>query len=235
MTTFISRRDILKRAGAAGVVALVPTALPASVEAMVGASAQRLAARPRRPLMHLTASEAEILDAVVGRIIPTDETGPGALDAGATDYIDRALGGILASSRASYTAGLAALDQYARRAQGKAFIELSAADQDAVLVAVEAGSAPGFAGSSGAFFNMVRTHTLQGTFCDPYYGGNANFVGWDLVGYPGVRTIVTPDEQRIGADVPANHKSAYDYEMFTKATASAGDSKPHHGEQHHGD
>ena len=32
---------------------------------------------------------------------------------------------------------------------------------------------------------MVRTHTLQGTFGDPYYGGNANFVGWDLIGYPG--------------------------------------------------
>ena len=32
---------------------------------------------------------------------------------------------------------------------------------------------------------MVRTHTLQGTFGDPYYGGNANFVGWDLIGFPG--------------------------------------------------
>jgi gluconate 2-dehydrogenase gamma chain len=50
---------------------------------------------------------------------------------------------------------------------------------------VESGSATGFAGSSAAFFNMVRTHTLQGTFGDPYYGGNANFVGWDLIGYPG--------------------------------------------------
>ena len=37
MTQFISRRDILKRAGAAGVVALVPAALPASVEGMVAA------------------------------------------------------------------------------------------------------------------------------------------------------------------------------------------------------
>jgi hypothetical protein len=38
---------------------------------------------------------------------------------------------------------------------------------------------------------MVRTHTLQGTFGDPYYGGNANFVGWDLIGYPGIRSNVT--------------------------------------------
>ena len=64
---------------------------------------------------------------------------------------------------------------------------------------VETGSATGFTGSSGAFFNMVRTHTLQGTFGDPYYGGNANFVGWDLIGYPGIRLNVTAEDQRLGA------------------------------------
>jgi hypothetical protein len=90
-----------------------------------------------------------------------------------------------------------------------------------VLTEVEAGTATGFAGGAATFFALVRGHTLQGTFSDPYYGGNANFVGWDLIGYPGVRTIVTPDEQRLGADVPRNHKSAYDYEMFTKASANA--------------
>ena len=74
-----------------------------------------------------------------------------------------------------------------------------------------------FTGSSAAFFALVLTHTQQGTFGDPYYGGNANFVGWDLVGYPGVRTIATSDDQRLGADVQPNHKSAYDYDMFTKA------------------
>jgi hypothetical protein len=45
------------------------------------------------------------------------------------------------------------------------------------------------------FFEMVRTHTIQGTFCDPYYGGNANFVGWDLIDYPGIRMAVSDDEQ----------------------------------------
>ena len=83
----------------------------------------------------------------------------------------------------------------------------------------------GFAGAA-AFFNMVRGHTLQGTFCDPYYGGNVGFAGWDLIGYPGVRTIATPDEQRIGADVPPNHKSAYDYEMFTNASKEKRETRP---------
>ena len=65
----------------------------------------------------------------------------------------------------------------------------------------------------------MRTHTIQGTFCDPFYGGNDNFVGWDLLGYPGVRTIVTADEQKMGITLTPNHKSAYDYAMFNRATA----------------
>ena len=170
--------------------------------------------RARAPLEHLSASEADILDAIVARLIPADANGPGALEAGATRYIDRALGGALTSSRETYRSGLTALDQYARTSRGKPFRELAAADQDAVLIDVEDGRATGFTGGSAPFFALVRAHTLQGTLCDPFYGGNANFVGWDLIGYPGVRTIVTPDEQRLGADVPANHKSAYDTEMF---------------------
>ena len=64
---------------------------------------------------------------------------------------------------------------------------------------------------------MVRTHTLQGTFGDPFYGGNANFTGWDLIGYPGVRTNVSADEKRLGANLKPNHQSAYDSAMFNKA------------------
>jgi hypothetical protein len=58
-------------------------------------------------------------------------------------------------------------------------------------------------------------------FGDPYYGGNANFVGWDLVGYPGVRTMVTPGDQRSleAGQLKPNHRSAYDYETFNKAVA----------------
>jgi hypothetical protein len=58
-------------------------------------------------------------------------------------------------------------------------------------------------------------------FCDPYYGGNANFRGWDLLGYPGVRTLVTADQQRVGIELAPNHKSAYDYDLFRKASARA--------------
>ena len=198
MTTFISRRELLKRAGLAGAAAAVMRAdalVPAEVSGAAAIQAPATAARA--PLEQLLAAEADILDAVVARLIPTDANGGGAREAGATRYIDRALGGALASARESYRTGLAALDQYARTSRGKPFRELGAADQDTLLIEVEDGRATGFSGGSAPFFALVRAHTIQGTFCDPFYGGNANFTGWDLIGYPGVRTIVTPDEQRL--------------------------------------
>ena len=205
--TFISRRDLLKRAAFAA--AAVPVFRRSSDAFAVQAG----------PLENLTSEQSAILDAVVARLIPSDDLGPGAKEAGAVHYIDRALGGALASSRPAYASGLAALDRYARSSRGDAFARLSPTDQDSVLIDVETGAATGFTGSSAVFFNMVLNHTHQGTFGDPYYGGNANFVGWDLLGYPGVRTMVSAADQKqleAGALKP-NHKSAYDYDAFTKA------------------
>jgi gluconate 2-dehydrogenase gamma chain len=227
--TFISRRDLLKRAAVIG-------AAPLAASSQVGSPFQSghdvrperadlhghamEAAGAREPLENLTAAEADLLDAVVARLIPTDAAGPGATEARAVHYIDRALGGPLASSRQAYSAGLAALDRYAQSSHGKPFTELAPADQDAVLTAIESGAATGFSGGSAAFFALVLGHTHQGTFGDPYYGGNANFVGWDLIGYPGVRTMVTAaDQQRLEkGELTTNHKSAYDYDAFTKAS-----------------
>ena len=63
-------------------------------------------------------------------------------------------------------------------------------------------------------------HTIQGMFGDPYYGGNANFVGWDLIGYPGIRMAVTEDDQRMSVKPTPHRKSAYDFEMFAKKEAA---------------
>ncbi|MEP7307447.1 MAG: gluconate 2-dehydrogenase subunit 3 family protein [Acidobacteriota bacterium] len=218
MTTFISRRELLRRAGLAGAVAIVTPSLATGDAAAQGTSVAARAGRPlaRPPLEHLTPAQADVLDAIVARLIPSDADGPGALEAGATHYIDHALGGALAAFTEAYASGLAALDRYARASRGQGFTGLSGPEQDAALSEIDAGAAPGFPGSA-VFFALVRGHTIQGTFCDPYYGGNTGFVGWDLIGYPGVRTIATSDEQRLGANVPANHKSAYDYDMFNKA------------------
>ena len=178
-------------------------------------------------------AEAETLSAIAARLIPTDSSGPGATEARAAQYLDRALGGALASFRETYRDGLAALDRHAQSAKGNTFARLSATDQDAVLRDLEGDAATGFPGGASAFFNVVRSHTIQGTFCDPYYGGNANFAGWDLIGYPGVRLAVTSDEQKLNARPSPTHMSAYDYRMFSgrrPARASLDRGDGHHGD-----
>jgi len=210
----LSRRHLFKQAGLAGAAAAVSgsaIAPPAAAQSPAPAAA----AAQREALETLTAAEADTLEAIVARLIPSDENGPGANEARAAHYIDRALVGPLSASRQAYAAGLAALDDYAQSAKGVAFAKLSAKDQDAVLTDLEKNVATGFAPNSAAFFNLVRTHTIQGTFCDPYYGGNADFVGWDLIGYPGIRVAVGEDEQRMNPKPKPVRKSAYDDPMFT--------------------
>ncbi len=231
---FVSRRELLRRVGAAAVVPprmLLPLVSPDEGAALVPAQAPGNAVRGA--LETLTAAESETLGAIAARLIPTDGNGPGAIEAGAAQYIDRALGGALASFRETYRAGLAAVDRYAQSSKGSSFARLSAADQDALLRDVEGNTATGFPGDPSAFFNLVLAHTIQGTFCDPHYGGNANFAGWDLIGYPGVRLAVTADEQRLNARPSPTHMSAYDYRMFSgrrPARAALDQGGGHHGD-----
>lgn len=236
----ISRRELLKGAGLAGAAAFLPrvdglAAKRGQEETKAdgggptdreSGSSRQIPGPPGAPLHNLTAREAEILDAVIGRLIPADEHGPGAREAGALRYIDRALGGALSDSREAYRTGLSALDRYARYSRGAPFVELSPTDQDSVLFDVQGGGATGagvgFDGSSASFFYMIRSHTLQGTFGDPSYGGNADFVGWELIGYPGPRLGVSPETQRRleAGELDPNHRSAYEFGPFSVTDGS---------------
>ena len=231
----IARRELLKRVGAVAVVPprmLLPLVSPGPASAI---TAQSPSAAVGGAVETLTAAEAETLGAIAARLIPTDGNGPGATEARAAQYIDRALGGALASFRETYRAGLAAIDRHAQSAKGNPFARLSPADQDELLRNVERNAVAGFSTDASAFFNLVLSHTIQGTFCDPYYGGNANFAGWDLIGYPGVRLAVTANEQGLNAHPSPTHMSAYDYRMFSakrpaRAALGSGDSGGHHGD-----
>lgn len=194
-----SRRDMLRGAGVAGAVA----------GALAGPAQATPAPERREALEALTAAEADVLEAFCARLVPTDASGPGAREARAAHYIDRALAGALASSRETYRSGLTALDDRARAAHGAAFSELSPELQDALLAETEA--------KTPAFFALVRDHTLQGMFSDPYYGGNADFIGWDMIGYPGVRLATTADQQDFDPHLKPTHQSGYDFPMFNRA------------------
>ena len=67
---------------------------------------------------------------------------------------------------------------------------------------------------------------------DPFYGGNQNFVGWDLIRYPGVRTSVWPrlQTQLEAGELSPNHRSAYDSEYFEKAVVRTATKGTYHGD-----
>jgi gluconate 2-dehydrogenase gamma chain len=184
-----------------------------------------LAAAAPKVSAALSADQSAVLKGIVARLIPADANGPSATDAGAAAYIETALGGGLGGGLKGlapfYNAGLSAVDAYATSAYGAAFTALSPDKQDAVLSDIESGKATGFTPTSDAFFRAIQEHTLQGMFGDPVYGGNKNFAGWDLIGYPGVKSPFPAGDQKLGVTVKRAHKSTYADGQFAKAKKEA--------------
>jgi hypothetical protein len=135
----------------------------------------------------LSPSHRRTLRAFAERLVPTDEHGPGAVDAGALGYVEQALAGDYAALLPAYVAGLEALDATTIARDGRAFADLDPETQDARLREVE----------GRAFFELVRRHVMEGMFGDPVHGGNRDHAGWQLLGYRGPQREWTAEEQRI--------------------------------------
>jgi gluconate 2-dehydrogenase gamma chain len=144
----------------------------------------------RVPLRFFTAAEARVVAAACERIFPSDESGPGATEAAVVIYIDRQLAGPYGRDKYRYTKGPWVESAPEHGYQGKAspqqiyregipllgdFTALPPAARDEKLQSIE----------KSVFFEMLRTHTIEGMFCDPMHGGNAGLIGWQLIGYPG--------------------------------------------------
>jgi gluconate 2-dehydrogenase gamma chain len=186
----ISRRAVIVGAALVPVAALAQTAAPSSTSSA------------------LSDPQLRLLAAIVDRIIPKDELGPSASECDVPVYINRSLGDYLASEKAAFIEGLEATDALARRTQNAAFVDLTPAQRDSVLMAMDNGAADGFP-NARAFFNRARRLALEGMFGDPYYGGNKNFAGWDLIKYPGPRLATTAADQKMGVEIKPYHHSAY--------------------------
>jgi len=140
---------------------------------------------------------AATIAAFTERLMPGAPGKPGARDAGVPNYIDLALAGAYADLQDFYRSGLAQLEAYCRKTYNQPFVRLDDARQDEVIAALEAGKATGFTWPAAQeFFNTVRTHTIEGMFADPIYGGNKDFAGWRLVGFPGAQAIFTPADMQ---------------------------------------
>jgi gluconate 2-dehydrogenase gamma chain len=146
----------------------------------------------RIPLRFFTESEALVVASATSRIIPSDDSGVGATEAGVTVYIDRQLAGPWGRDRNRYTQGPFEEAPPEFGYQGKAtpreiyreglkslkgFDRLSPSEQIKTLRQIE----------SSLFFSLLRQNTIEGMFCDPVHGGNIDMLGWQLVGFPGPR------------------------------------------------
>jgi gluconate 2-dehydrogenase gamma chain len=183
-----SRRSLIAGAALVPVAALAPAA-PAATQSV------------------FSAAEHKTLEAFAARLVPNDELGPGAVECGALNYIDQALAGALADEKTSFLQGLAALDAYSRKTNDAAFAELSDEKKDAILTAMDTGAAEGF-DNARAVFARFRRLILEGMFSDPYYGGNTEFRGWDMIRYPGPRVAVGPEEQQMRTPIKPYRRSA---------------------------
>jgi gluconate 2-dehydrogenase gamma chain len=148
--------------------------------------------RLRIPLRFFDESQALIVAAAASRIFPSDESGPGAREAGVTIYIDRQLAGPYGRDRFRYTQGPFEDAPAEFGYQGKAtpreiyreglknlkgFDKLETVERDKILEQIE----------SSLFFSLLRHHTIEGMFSDPIHGGNIDMVGWELIGFQGPR------------------------------------------------
>jgi gluconate 2-dehydrogenase gamma chain len=183
----LSRRAVIASAAIIPIAALTSAAQPASA---------------------LSDVQLRLLAAFVDRLIPKDELGPSASESGVPEYINRALGDYLAGEKTAFVEGLEATDAFARRSEDRAFVDLTPDKQDALLTLMDNGSAAGFP-NARAFFNRARRLTMEGMFGDPYYGGNKNFAGWDLIRYPGPRLATSQEDQKMGIEIKPYHHSAY--------------------------
>jgi gluconate 2-dehydrogenase gamma chain len=144
------------------------------------------------PLRFFTEAQALTVAAAAAQIFPSDDSGPGANEAGVVIYIDRQLDGPYGQDRFRYTSppfapGVPEQGYQGSESPAQLYREglkeirglhlLSPSEQQATLTRIE----------HTPFFSLLRTHTIEGMFCDPMHGGNAGLIGWQLIGFPGPR------------------------------------------------
>ncbi|MGH7560259.1 MAG: gluconate 2-dehydrogenase subunit 3 family protein [Gemmatimonadales bacterium] len=167
-----SRRAFLAAAGAAGMTWLLADL--AAVEEAVAHAAHAGGQVPRPAFENLSAADAADLEALMSRIIPSDD-GPGAKEAGAIYFLDKSLGTFMAPQKDQVTGAVVELRKQAaaRWAGNLSLAALTPAQLDELLKSVE----------QGPIFGQIRFLTICGTFANSSWGGNRDEVGWKLLGH----------------------------------------------------
>ncbi len=198
----ISRRSFFKVAGAA--VATTATQVHALTSDKSNSPPQ-----PKITYTFFKPQEAAMIAAAVERLIPSDENGPGAIEAGVPSYLDKQLGGAWGAGERLYRTGpwhegvptqgyqlpftpaelfrhaLRGIQDDLSKRGSKPFDKLDVQSQDAYLKELEKGGIDLNGVPSKVFFQSLLDLTIEGYFSDPVYGGNKDMVAWKMIGFPG--------------------------------------------------
>jgi gluconate 2-dehydrogenase gamma chain len=204
-----TRRAFLQ--GTSSGIALLPSALLAK-SSEAGGQADGSGFAPH----FFTQTEWKFVATAVDRLIPADETGPGGVESGVPEFLDRQLdspygygafsymqGPFLTqlapqlgyqlsyTPRELYRLGIAAADSQCRQTHGHSFVELEPAKQDEYLSQLERGAVQLSGPPAHVFFEQLLSDVKQGYFADPIYGGNRHMGAWKMIGFPGARADFT--------------------------------------------
>jgi gluconate 2-dehydrogenase gamma chain len=197
-----ARRRLLQAAAGAAAVAL-PSGGASAQQAPHPAAppAESRAAQSPKVYVFFNPAEAAFIEAALARLIPKDESGPGAIEAGVPEYVDRQLAGAWGAGERLYRAGPwhagtpsqgyqlpftpAEMFRAALKGVDASFPKMSARDQDAHLDALQKEKRDLGGVPSNIFFESLLEVTIEGFFSDPAYGGNRDMAAWKMIGFPG--------------------------------------------------
>lgn len=107
--------------------------------------------------------------------------------------------------KAMYREGVRELDRIATDFGSNNFISATSEDQDKVLEKISGKPKPtpirfddrdvyysrlqGNTDQDKSFFDTLCLHVRQGFYADPVYGGNKDFIGWKVIGFPGPKSL----------------------------------------------
>jgi gluconate 2-dehydrogenase gamma chain len=150
--------------------------------------------------LYLNEEELALVEAICSRLIPSEPGSPGAKEAEAHIYIDHALGGYFSHLQKYYRQRLQDFSRLAVTLYGAEFHQLSSGDQDDLLRRIEQSEVGEQSETMKLFFEVIYEHTIEGAFGDPLYGGNRDFTGWKLIGFPGAQWGYTSGQMQLNYD-----------------------------------
>jgi gluconate 2-dehydrogenase gamma chain len=208
------------------ILALAPAAILPAASATSRAAESQTKSADFVPSF-FSSDEWRFINAAVARLIPGDGQGPGGVETGVPEFIDRQMEApyghgayfymqgpfhpdaaptlgyqLQYTPREIYRVGIADTNKSSLGSTGKSFADLTPDQQDDLLKQMERGEISFERIPAAAFFAQLLENTREGYLADPMYGGNRGMAAWKWIGFPGARADFTDWINRPGASYP---------------------------------